>query len=87
MPSGSNRFVPFERLRRLLALQIQRNGRLNKVLQSGLVNLVVFMNVDGASDRPVLVEEVRGVVQRSTLEESKLDRILVDLPRTDAAIV
>ena len=36
-----------------LALEIERHCRADEILQGRLINLVVFVNVDGAPDIPV----------------------------------
>jgi hypothetical protein len=52
-----------------------------------LVNLFAFMNVYCAPNCSRLVEEVRGVLQRSALEKGKLDLVFVGLSCADAAVV
>ena len=71
----------------LLTLRIQRHGCLDEFLKRSLIDFVASVDVDGAPDGPGLVEQVRDVLQRSTLEESELDVILVGLASADAAVV
>src|SRR5215468_827498 len=53
-------------LRFVLALEIERHGSADEILQGRLINLVAFMDVDGAPDIPVEagVEETGRVLQR-----------------------
>lgn len=67
--------------------RVQFYSGTNEGLEGVLVNFLVFMDVDGASDGPWLVEQVRGVIQRSTLEECHFHMVLVGLARADAAVV
>src|SRR6188474_917501 len=73
----------------LVALQIQRDGLTDEVLQCAFVDLVMFLDVDGAPDLPLeaRVEETRRIVQRSTLEERQLDHVLVGLTGADPPVV
>ena len=72
-----------------LALKVQRDCRSDEVLQGGLIQLVVFVYVDGAPDIPLQagVEESRGVVQGGALGKGQFDDALVTLTRADDAAV
>jgi len=67
--------------------RVQFYSGTNEGLEGVLVNLLAFMDVDGASEGSWLVEQVRGVLQRSTLEECHFHMVLVGLARADAAVV
>src|SRR5438132_8220184 len=76
-------------LRLALALEVERHRSADEILQGRLVDLVAFVDVDGASDVPVEagVEETRRVLQRSSLVKRHLDDALVRLSRADDAAV
>src|ERR1700748_516366 len=77
------------RFRLVLALEIERHGSEDEVLQRRLIDLVAVVNVDGAADISVEtgVEQAGRVLQRSTLGECHLDDALVRLPGADDAAV
>src|SRR4029077_7742983 len=72
-----------------LALEIERHCRADEILQGLLIDLVAFMDVDGAPDIPVEagVEQTRRVLQRRSLCKRHLDDVLVSLSRRDDATV
>src|SRR5690349_4851548 len=72
-----------------LPRQVQGDGGTNEFLERGLVNLVSFMDVDGAADVAVKagVEKTRRVLQRSALEKGELHDLLVGLAGADASVV
>src|SRR5215813_14935224 len=75
------------RLRLVLPLEIQHHRGANEVLEGLLVDLLAFMDVDGAPDIPLEagVEEPRRVLQRSSPGEGHLHGLLVRLPGADDA--
>src|SRR5262249_60435023 len=77
------------RLRRALALQIQRHGRADQLLQRRLVQLLALADVDGAPRVPLEagVEQTRGILQRCALRKGHLHHALVRLARADEAAV
>src|SRR5437588_4207106 len=74
-------------LRLVLALEIERHCGADEILQRRLIDLVAFVDVDGAPDIPLEagVEQTRRVFQRSSLGKSHLDGVLVRLAGTDDA--
>ena len=60
----------------------------DEFLQRGVVDLVLFPDVDGAPDLPLEagVEQARRIPQRSALEERQLDDGLVGLAGADAPV-
>ena len=72
---------PRLRLRQTFALEIERHGSADEILQGRLMNLVAFVDVDGAADVPVEagVKQARGVLQRSSSGKCHLDDVLVRL--------
>src|ERR1700685_3077566 len=70
-----------------LALEIERHGGADEILQSRLVDLVAFVDVDGAPDIALeaRVEKRPRILQRRALGECHLDHVLVRLSRTDDA--
>ena len=65
-------------LRLALAREIERHGGADEILQGRLVDLVAFVDVDGAPDVALEagVEETGRVLQRSSLGEGQLDDLL-----------
>src|SRR5262245_8999140 len=76
-------------LRLALPLEIERHCSADEILQGFLIDLVAFVDVDGAPDIPIEagVEETRRVLQRSSLGKRQLDDVLVRLSRADEAAV
>src|SRR5580692_12616471 len=76
-------------LRLALALEIERHCSADEILQGRLIDLVAFVDVDGAPDIPVEagVEKTGRVLQRSSLGKCHLDDVLVRLSRADDAAV
>ena len=58
--------------------RVQFHSGTNEGFEGFLVNLVAFMDVDGAPGGLRLVEQVRRVLQQSTLEESEFDSIFLN---------
>src|SRR5581483_1152182 len=72
----------------VLALKIERHGSADKILQGRLIDLVAFVDIDGAPDIPLEagVEQTRRVLQYSSLGKGHFDHALVCLSRAhDAA--
>src|SRR5690348_9658292 len=63
----------------LLALCVERHSVPDQLLQGLLVDLVGFLDVNGAPHLALeaRVEQPGGIVQRSALEERQLDHVLV----------
>src|SRR5262249_30179525 len=76
-------------LRLTLAHEIERHCRADEFLQGRLVDLLAFVDVDGAPDIPVEagVEQAGRVLQRSALGKGQLDGVLVSLSRANDATV
>src|SRR5271167_1094967 len=74
-------------LRLALAREIERHCSADEILQGRLIDLVAFVDVDGAPDIPVEagVEQTGRVLQRSSLGECHLDDVLVRLSRANDA--
>src|SRR5581483_7062478 len=72
-----------------LRLQIKRHGVADEVLQSRCINLVVFVEIDGAADISFEagVEEAGMVRKRSPFGEGQLDGVFVRLSRAEDAAV
>ena len=70
-----------------LALEVERDGGADEGLQSGLIHLLAFVDVDGAADVAFEagVEEAGGVRQRRALGEGQFDDALVGLSGADDA--
>src|SRR5579863_2439264 len=75
------------RLRLALTLEIECDCGADESLQGCLINLVPFVNIDGAPEIPVKagIEETGRVLQGSSLGKRHLDHILVCLARADDA--
>src|ERR1700691_1685957 len=76
-------------LRLALALEIERHCSADEILQCRLIDLVAFVDVDGAPDIPVEagVEQTCRVLQRSPPGKCHLDVVVVSLSRADDAAV
>ena len=59
------------------SLVVERYGRADEILEGRFIDFVVFMNVNGAPDGPVLVEEACWIFERGALGEGKLHMGLV----------
>src|SRR5262245_49895810 len=70
------------RLRLVLTLEVEHHRGADEILQGLLVDLLAFMDVDGAPDIPLEagVEEPRRILQRGSFGEGHLDGLLVRLP-------
>src|SRR5215470_1151934 len=71
------------------ALEIERHCSADEILQGRLVDLVAFVDVNGAPDIPFEagVEQTRRVRQGSAFGKCHLDDVLVRLSRADDATV
>jgi hypothetical protein len=71
-----------------LEFEIEGHCGADEILQGRLIDLLAFVDVDGASDIPLEagVEETGRVLQRSSLGEGHLDDALVRLSRADDAV-
>src|SRR2546429_5755176 len=76
-------------LRLALALEIERHCSADEILQGRLIDLVAFVDVDGAPDIPLEagVEQTGRVLQRSSPGKCHLDDVLMGLSRADDAAV
>src|SRR5438045_607071 len=70
-------------------LRIEGDRSADERLERVRVDRFAFMDVDRAPDVPVeaRIEELGGVLQRSSLEERQLDGALVGLAGADAAVM
>src|SRR4030095_15962922 len=70
------------------SLEIERHCAANEIFQGLHIDLVAFVDVDGAPDFAVQtrVEETCGVLQAGSLGKCHLDGILVRLSRADDAV-
>src|SRR5260370_14602451 len=74
-------------LRFILALEIERHCSADEIFQGRRIDLVAFVDVDGAPDIPVEagVKQTCSVLQRSSLGKCHLDDVLVRFSRADDA--
>src|SRR6185437_4857631 len=72
-----------------LSFGIQTDGGADQLLEGSFVDLVAFMQIDGAPRVPLQagIEEAPPVFDRSTLEESELHDRLVGLAGADDPVV
>src|SRR5262249_37691031 len=74
-------------LRLALEMKIERNSSADEILQSYLIDLFAFADVDGAPDIPIEagVEQTCGVLQSGSLGKGHFDDAFVRLSRADDA--
>jgi len=75
-------------LRLVLALEIERHGGADEILQGRLIDLVAFVDVDGAPDIAIEagVEEMRRVFQLGSLGKCQLYVVFVGLARGGTSV-